>query len=91
MKRKKDEAIIDELRNQFDLDTPQSRLTLAEQIVAMRKIAGMTQPNYANFLKVAERTLMDVEAERGNPTLATLNKIGKPFGLEIGFVKINKK
>lgn len=53
----------------------------------MRKIAGMTQTAYAEkILKIYPRVLMELERDRGNPTLATLEKVAKPFGLKMGFV-----
>jgi len=87
MKKNRPPEEIDALRIQFDIDTFHGRLTLSESVRAMRKITGMTQPEYAKFLKIAERTLMDVESDRGNPTLDTLTKIGRPFGLKPGFNK----
>nr|MBW4056765.1 hypothetical protein [Pseudomonadota bacterium] len=33
------------------------------------------------------RTSMDIENDRGNLTLETLQKIAKPFGLKVGFVR----
>ncbi len=54
----------------------------------MRKILGYSQKEYAEkVLKIAPRVLIDFERATGNPTLETLQKIGSPFGLEIGFVK----
>ena len=35
---------------------------------------------------IATRILAEVELDHGNPTLETLNKIGRPFGYEVGFV-----
>jgi transcriptional regulator with XRE-family HTH domain len=29
---------------------------------------------------------MEIERDRGNPTLETLEKIARPFGLKVGFV-----
>ena len=48
---------------------------------------GLTQTEYAEkVLKIYPRVLMEIEKDRGNPTLATLVKIAKPFGLRVGFV-----
>jgi DNA-binding XRE family transcriptional regulator len=30
---------------------------------------------------------MEIEKDRGNPTLETLEKIARPFGLKVGFVR----
>lgn len=63
-------------------------LSLGEAVRAMRKITGMTQAEYAEkIVGVTPRVLMEIERGRGNPTLETLQKIGKPFGYTVGFVK----
>ncbi|WP_369832087.1 hypothetical protein [Motiliproteus sp. MSK22-1] len=41
------------------------------------------------MLNTTPRILMAIENDKGNPTLDTLKKIGKPFGYEIGFIKRN--
>lgn len=63
-------------------------LTIGQATRRMRKIVGLTQLEYAEkILKIYPRVLMDIERDRGNPTLETLEKIAKPFGLSVGFVK----
>ena len=63
-------------------------LTLGEATRKMRKITGLNQKEYASkVLGIAPRILMDLELGRGNPTLTTLNKIARPFGYQIGFIK----
>ncbi len=58
----------------------------------MRKILGYSQREYAEkVLKIAPRVLIDFERGVGNPTLETLQKIGRPFGLELGFVKKHQR
>jgi transcriptional regulator with XRE-family HTH domain len=54
----------------------------------MRQILGLSQAAYATkVLKISPRVLIDFERGVGNPTLETLQKIGSPFGLEVGFVR----
>ncbi len=63
-------------------------LTIGQATKRMRKIVGLTQKDYAEkVLKIYPRVLMEIENGRGNPTLETLEKIAKPFGLKVGFVK----
>ena len=65
-----------------------NQLSLGEAVRGMRKIAGMNQKNYAQrIVGIATRILAEVELDQGNPTLETLNKIGRPFGYEVGFVR----
>lgn len=68
-------------------DLDQGLLTVGQASRRMRKIAGMTQTEYAEkILKIYPRVLMEVERDRGNPTLETLEKIARPFGLKVGFL-----
>ncbi len=63
-------------------------LTLGQATRRMRKIVGLTQMEYAGkVLKIYPRVLMEIEKDRGNPTLETLEKIAGPFGLRVGFVR----
>ena len=64
--------------------------TLAQTIKEMRKITKLTQTEFAKKLGIAPRIIIDIERSKGNPTLKTLQKIGKLFGLELGFVSLNK-
>ena len=62
-------------------------LSLGEAVRRMRKISGLNQKAYAErIVGIAPRILAEVERGEGNPTLETLNKIGRPFGYVVGFV-----
>jgi DNA-binding XRE family transcriptional regulator len=74
-----------EAREKFYEQLEKKELTLAETIKSMRAIVGMTQPEYAKFVGIAPRIIIDLERGIGNPTLETLRKIGKPFRLNIIF------
>ncbi len=68
-------------------DVEAGRLTLGQTTRRMRKIVGMNQTEYAEkVLKIYPRVLMEIERDRGNPTLETLEKIAAPFGLTVRFV-----
>lgn len=61
-------------------------LTLQDASRAMRKIAGLTQKEYAEKIcGINARVLIDFERGIGNPTLKTLEAIAKPFNLKITF------
>src|SRR6266540_324014 len=78
--RKEKEALYAELEA--------GRLTLGQATRRMRKIVGLTQVEYAEkVLKIYPRVLMEIEKDPGNPTLETLEKIARPFGLKVGFVR----
>lgn len=74
-----------EAREKFYEQLANKKLSLAETIKTMRAIVGMTQPEYAKFVGIAPRIIIDLERGIGNPTLETLKKIGKPFRLDIYF------
>ena len=70
-------------RMQFYQDLEADKFSLSETVRRMRKIIGMNQIEYAKFVGIAPRVLMDFERGTGNPTLQTLGKIGAPFGLTV--------
>lgn len=72
-------------RQEFYEQLENSQLSLAQTIKKMRAIAGMTQFEYAKFVGIAPRIIIDLERGVGNPTLNTLRKIGKPFRLDLFF------
>ncbi|NOU28257.1 MAG: helix-turn-helix transcriptional regulator [Polyangiaceae bacterium] len=63
-------------------------LGLIEAVRMMRKIANKTQAAYAALVGVSPRVLMDFERGAGNPTLETLEKLLRPFGLEVGVRRV---
>lgn len=79
------DPLIDDPRVKFYDDVEAGRLSLRDTLRAMRKIAKMTQTEYAKFVGVAPRIIIDLERGVGNPTLKTLEKIGHPFRLKINF------
>ena len=87
--KKKNVNTLD-LRVELDKLIPSSDIPLSEQIKRMRQIARKSQVEYAKMLGIAPRIIIDLENEKGNPTLSTLNKIGKPFGYKIFFNKVKK-
>ena len=61
-------------------------LTVGQAVAAMRRISRLTQPEFALHRGLSVQSLRQIEADNGNPTTATLNKIAAIFGLEVGFV-----
>lgn len=63
------------------------QLTLGQVVRRMRKITGMSQKAYAQkIIGISPRVLAEIERDVANPTIETLNKIGRPFGYMVGFV-----
>lgn len=61
-------------------------LRLPDAVVEIRKGFGMTQEEFAKTLSLTRRQVAEIEAGTANPTLETLEKIGRLFGFRVGFV-----
>ncbi|QTN03161.1 helix-turn-helix domain-containing protein [Ochrobactrum sp. EEELCW01] len=61
-------------------------LKLPEAVADIRKGFGMTQEEFAKTLALTRRQVAEIEAGTANPTLETLEKIGRLFGFGVGFV-----
>jgi len=69
------------------IDLAKGAVDIREASRRMRRILGMNQKDYARKVAcISPRILSEFENGSGNPTLATLKKIGSPFGLEISFL-----
>ena len=74
-------------RKEFYSAVEAGELDLVQIIKWMRRIVGKSQIDFAKMIGIAPRIIIDLERGVGNPTLNTLNKIGKPFGLTLTFIK----
>jgi len=54
------------------------------------EVTGLHQTQFARMCRISVRTLVHIEHEEGNPTLKSLNSVFKPFGLQIGVVRLRK-
>jgi DNA-binding XRE family transcriptional regulator len=87
MKRPSNEK-VQELRQELFARVDAGTIAIGEATRLMRKTIGMNRKDYAEkILKISHDALQAVETGKGNPTLKTLQIVGKPFGLEIGFVR----
>ncbi|MFC0253361.1 helix-turn-helix transcriptional regulator [Massilia consociata] len=89
-RRPMDKAQARERRNRLLASAAAAELSLTEGVREMRAIAGMTQEEFARHREVSARVIKAIELGQGNPTVATLNRIGEFFGLQVGFVPINR-
>jgi DNA-binding XRE family transcriptional regulator len=54
----------------------------------MRLLLGMTQEEYgAKVVGLSRKVVSAIERDSYNPELKTLEKIARPFGLKIGFLR----
>ncbi|MDP1760171.1 MAG: helix-turn-helix transcriptional regulator [Candidatus Woesebacteria bacterium] len=57
---------------------------LANNIKKLREAKGLSQEKLARLADVANNTLIKIESgENQNPTLVTLNKVAKAFGVSV--------
>jgi transcriptional regulator with XRE-family HTH domain len=73
-------------REEFYAASAAGRLTVGQAVAAMRRISKLTQPEFAKHRGLSVQSLRLIEADKANPTLATLEKIAGIFGLQVGFV-----
>lgn len=85
-----DKAQARERRNRLLESAAAAELSLTEGVREMRAISGMTQEEFARHREVSARVIKALELGQGNPTVATLNRIGKFFGLEVAFVPVRR-
>ena len=67
---------------------PTGELSLGQATRKMRQLLGMTQEEYGKkIVGLSRKVVSAIENDQHNPELETLNKIAKPFGLSVGFVR----
>lgn len=69
----------------------QGDMSIAEAMKAMRNMTGLTQAQFAAHRGVSRRVIQDIERGTGNPTVESLNSIGKLFGPKVGFVPLRRR
>ena len=77
---------IPENRRKLAERARQGDLRLPDAVMEIRKGFGMTQEEFAKTLSLTRRQVAEIESGMANPTLETLEKIGRLFGFGIGFV-----
>ncbi|OOE33417.1 transcriptional regulator [Salinivibrio kushneri] len=62
-------------------------LTQGQTLKSLRvNILGLKQDVFAKLVGVSRKTLSDIENDRGNYNTEVLNKVFKPFGLQVGLL-----
>lgn len=77
-----------EYRREFYAAVDSGTLTPQEAVRRFRIMTGKTQPEFAEFIGISLRVLRAFEQGRGNPTLATVEKMLTGSGLEL---KVGRK
>ena len=56
-----------------------------------REVLGMSQTQYADLVGISRRSLSDLEADKASPTVALLNQVFRPLGLQVGLLPRNRE
>ncbi len=75
-------------KQQLKVSIEKGEISLGQAVRRMRKISGLSQKEYARkIIGISPRILAEIERDVANPTVETLNKVGRPFGYTVGFVR----
>lgn len=81
---------VTEQKSAIEKITQQLMLGDISQGVALRelrvKVLGVRQENFANQVGVSRKTLSEIENNKGNYTSEIINRVFKPFGLQVGLM-----
>ncbi|WEX75222.1 helix-turn-helix domain-containing protein [Sinorhizobium numidicum] len=74
------------LRRDLTAKAAAGQLQLPTAVAEVRKTFGLTQEQFAGITGLTRRQIAELETGIANPTLETLQKIGRLFGFSVGFV-----
>ena len=63
-----------------------AELRLPEAVRALRQALGLNQEEFGRLFKLTRRQVSELENGTGDPKLSTLNRVGRVFGMTVGFV-----
>ena len=67
-------------------------LQIGEAVRRLRtEVTGLHQSQFAKMCKISVRTLVHIEHGEGNQTLKSLNAVFRPFGMQMGVVKLHRQ
>jgi len=67
-------------------------LAIGDAVRRLRtEVTGLHQSQFAKMCKISVRTLVHIEHGEGNQTLKSLNAVFRPFGLQMGVVKVRRE
>lgn len=73
-----------EIVGKLENDLANNAITMGELVKQVRtQLYGMTQTQYAKFIKVSDKTLRDIEKGNTDPRLSVLNKVLAPGGFQL--------
>ena len=64
-----------------------SEITQGDALIQLRiQVLGLNQEKYSKLVNVSRKKISDIENNRSNPSVDVLNKVFKPFGLNVGLI-----
>lgn len=85
--KKIDQDLERAARDEFYAKLTAGKLSFADGVKSIRKMSKLTQEEFAKHRGISIGALKKIESGKGNPEVATLNKIGEIMGVEVGFVR----
>lgn len=78
-------ALIDDIKMQHEKGSE----TLGISIRRLRlEVTGFDQKTFATMCNMSTKALYQIETDKGNPTLSTIDSILRKFGLRLGLASI---
>lgn len=75
---------LEKKRDSLILKMYRGEMTLGEFLKGIRDLNGMTQAQFAKFTKLSRQTIINIEQDKGNYSLNTINRVLKMGGLKLG-------
>lgn len=75
-----------EQRRNLAAKAASGNLRLPEAVAEIRYSLGLTQDQFAQATGLTKRQIAEIETGKANPTLETLEKIGRLLGFTVGLV-----
>ncbi|GEA03150.1 hypothetical protein KUL17_20470 [Alteromonas sp. KUL17] len=80
-----------EILAQLEDDLANNIIGIGELVKQVRtQLYGMTQTQYAKFIKVSDKTLRDIEKGNTDPRVSVLNKILAPGGFQLSVRSVRR-
>jgi len=73
-------------REALDEAARRGELRLPEAVRALRKSLGLSQEEFGRLARLTRRQVSEMENADGDPKLSTLARVGRIFGMTVGFV-----
>lgn len=84
-----EEAALAEVFGTHFADVADQMSTIGQQLAAARQARHWSQKELSEQSGVPQSEISKIEAERANPTKATIEKLGAPLGLRPGLVPVS--